>query len=140
MWRWSQQYQAQLTGQALPEMMELIDWLKNHIPSDDADPSAIRISHGDYRWGSMFTALPCKPYQCFTCYGLCLIRHDKLVADCDSCSLLSLGFNLNTAIGYEGTSALSHCCDCTLATYMLECCKHRGVCLLLQVLALLLLF
>lgn len=51
-WRWSQQYQAQLTGQALPEMMQLIDWLKTHIPPDDSDPSAARISHGDYRWGS----------------------------------------------------------------------------------------
>jgi len=33
----------------LPEMMELIDWLKNHIPADDSDPSVGRISHGDYR-------------------------------------------------------------------------------------------
>ena len=48
-WRWSQQYQAQLTGQALPEMTELIDWLKNHIPADDSDASVGRISHGDYR-------------------------------------------------------------------------------------------
>lgn len=50
-WRWSQQYQAQLTGQALLEMMQLIDWLKTHIPPDDSDPSSARISHGDYRWG-----------------------------------------------------------------------------------------
>lgn len=50
MWRWSQQYQAQLTGEALPEMMELIGWLKAHIPADDNDPSVGRISHGDYRF------------------------------------------------------------------------------------------
>ena len=48
-WRWSQQYQAQLTGQALPEMVELIDWLKTHIPPDDSNASVSRISHGDYR-------------------------------------------------------------------------------------------
>lgn len=50
-WRWSQQYQVQLTGKALPEMMELIGWLKAHIPADDNDPSVGRISHGDYRCG-----------------------------------------------------------------------------------------
>ncbi|DBB17063.1 TPA: hypothetical protein ACH3X3_014151 [Trebouxia sp. C0006] len=55
-WRWSQQYQAQLTGQALPEMMELIDWLKNHIPADDSDPSVGRISHGDYRIDNLIYA------------------------------------------------------------------------------------
>lgn len=49
-WRWSQQYQAQLTGQALPEMMQLIGWLKDHIPADDNDPTVTRISHGDYRY------------------------------------------------------------------------------------------
>ncbi|DBA81262.1 TPA: hypothetical protein ACH3X2_006887 [Trebouxia sp. C0005] len=55
-WRWSQQYQAQLTGQALPEMMELIDWLKTHIPADDSDPSVGRISHGDYRIDNLIYA------------------------------------------------------------------------------------
>ena len=43
MWRWSQQYQAQLTGHALPDMVQLIDWLKNHIPADDSDPSVGRV-------------------------------------------------------------------------------------------------
>ena len=52
-WRWSQQYQAQLTGEALPEMMELIGWLKANIPADDNDPSVGRISHGDYRCAAL---------------------------------------------------------------------------------------
>ncbi|KAL3143656.1 hypothetical protein ABBQ38_002451 [Trebouxia sp. C0009 RCD-2024] len=55
-WRWSQQYQAQLTGQALLEMMQLIDWLKTHIPPDDSDPSSARISHGDYRIDNLIYA------------------------------------------------------------------------------------
>ena len=33
-------------------MIQLIDWLKGHIPPDDSDPSAVRISHGDYRCAS----------------------------------------------------------------------------------------
>ena len=52
-WRWSQQYQAQLAGKALPEMTQLIDWLQRHIPPDDSDPTTVRISHGDYRCSSL---------------------------------------------------------------------------------------
>lgn len=59
-WRWSQQYQAQLTGEALPEMMELIGWLKGHIPADDSDPSVGRISHGDYRYAQSSNGVCCR--------------------------------------------------------------------------------
>lgn len=48
-WRWAQQYRSQLTGPPLPLMSALISWLEAHIPAEDTDPSATRISHGDFR-------------------------------------------------------------------------------------------
>ncbi|KAK9918804.1 hypothetical protein WJX75_007054 [Coccomyxa subellipsoidea] len=48
-WRWAQQYRSQLTGPPLPQMTALIAWLEAHIPAEDGDPSATRISHGDFR-------------------------------------------------------------------------------------------
>lgn len=48
-WRWSQQYRSQVLGEPLPEMSALAAWLGAHVPDQDADPSATRISHGDYR-------------------------------------------------------------------------------------------
>ncbi|EIE24888.1 acyl-CoA dehydrogenase NM domain-like protein [Coccomyxa subellipsoidea C-169] len=48
-WRWAQQYRSQLTGPPLPQMAALISWLEAHIPPEDGDPSATRISHGDFR-------------------------------------------------------------------------------------------
>ena len=60
-------------GPALPQMMELIDWLKSHIPADDADPSVGRISHGDYR---------CMAYMCSICQQQACNQH--------GCRLLSV--------------------------------------------------
>ena len=48
-WRWKQQYMAQLDGEPLPEMMRLFHWLEAHIPPGDSDPSETRIAHGDFR-------------------------------------------------------------------------------------------
>ena len=48
-WRWAQQYRAQLTGPPLPEMACLVKWLQAHVPGEDADPAHTRISHGDFR-------------------------------------------------------------------------------------------
>ena len=49
-WRWKQQYMAQLDADPLPEMQQLIQWLETHVPAADSDPSQTRISHGDYRY------------------------------------------------------------------------------------------
>lgn len=48
-WRWSQQYYSQLKAEPLPEMADLIQWLKEHIPEDDNYASVTRVSHGDFR-------------------------------------------------------------------------------------------
>ncbi|KAK9814257.1 hypothetical protein WJX72_003022 [[Myrmecia] bisecta] len=48
-WRWKQQYLAQVQGQPLPQMQSLIAWLETHIPESDGNASVTRISHGDYR-------------------------------------------------------------------------------------------
>ena len=48
-WRWSQQYRSQVLGEPLAEMGALAAWLGAHVPDQDADPAATRISHGDYR-------------------------------------------------------------------------------------------
>lgn len=49
-WRWSQQYHAQLSGPAMPEMIKLHKWLQANIPAADADESQTRISHGDFKY------------------------------------------------------------------------------------------
>ncbi len=47
--RWSKQYKASQTEQ-IDAMDRLIEWLPQHIPSDDAaDANATSIVHGDYR-------------------------------------------------------------------------------------------
>ncbi|KAK9844638.1 hypothetical protein WJX74_005074 [Apatococcus lobatus] len=48
-WRWKQQYMAQLDAEPLQEMQQLIQWLETHVPAADSNPSETRISHGDYR-------------------------------------------------------------------------------------------
>ncbi|KAK9865825.1 hypothetical protein WJX84_007338 [Apatococcus fuscideae] len=48
-WRWKQQYLAQLDAEPLQEMQQLIQWLESHVPAADSDPAQTRISHGDYR-------------------------------------------------------------------------------------------
>ncbi|KAK9800301.1 hypothetical protein WJX73_008428 [Symbiochloris irregularis] len=48
-WRWGQQYHAQLQGPPMPEMTELHTWLKANIPASDTDASQTRISHGDFK-------------------------------------------------------------------------------------------
>lgn len=48
-WRWAQQYRAQLAGPPLPEMTRLVAWLEQHVPAEDADVAHTRISHGDFR-------------------------------------------------------------------------------------------
>ena len=42
---WVQQYEASKTG-AMPEMDELIEWLKAHVPADDG---VVALTHGDFR-------------------------------------------------------------------------------------------
>ncbi|DBA75358.1 TPA: hypothetical protein ACH3X1_010626 [Trebouxia sp. C0004] len=106
-WRWSQQYQAQLTGQALPEVMELIDWLKNHIPADDNDPSVGRISHGDYSYVFYLQLLCVLLHDVEKVLRLCsLILHqqawiDNLIyaPDTTDCVLALLDWELST-LGY----------------------------------------
>lgn len=56
-WRWKQQYMAQLDAEPLPEMQQLIQWLESHVPAADRDPSQTRISHGDYRYATPSTSL-----------------------------------------------------------------------------------
>ena len=48
-WRWKQQYLAQVAGKPMPELLQLASWLEGNIPPCDADPATTRISHGDYR-------------------------------------------------------------------------------------------
>ena len=48
-WRWSQQYLAQLSGPPMPEMVRLQKWLQANIPTADSDATQTRISHGDYK-------------------------------------------------------------------------------------------
>lgn len=48
-WRWSRQYAAQLDGEPLPEMQQVMQWLEHNIPQSDSDASVTRISHGDYK-------------------------------------------------------------------------------------------
>lgn len=95
-WRWSQQYQAQLTGEALPEMIQLIDWLKNHIPPDDSDPNCVRISHGDYR-----------------CNALALLASEP-------CSKVCLHLQIGTAVAASANDASKHrrelCCNVHMTT------------------------
>lgn len=48
-WRWAQQYRAQLSGEPMPEMMQLHAWLQANVPASDDDASQTRIAHGDYK-------------------------------------------------------------------------------------------
>lgn len=50
--RWRSQYEASKTGE-LPAMDNLMDWLDEHIPQDDA----AAIAHGDYRLGNLLLAM-----------------------------------------------------------------------------------
>lgn len=49
--RWARQYHLSVQAGAAPlrEVMALIDWLQGHIPANDDDASASRLSHGDFR-------------------------------------------------------------------------------------------
>lgn len=43
--RWAQQYEASKTG-SMPDMDQLIAWLKTHVPPDDG---VVTLTHGDFR-------------------------------------------------------------------------------------------
>jgi aminoglycoside phosphotransferase (APT) family kinase protein len=55
-WRWAQQYRAQLKGEPLKEMEAAIAWLQSNIPASDGDASAGRIAHGDFRMDNLIYA------------------------------------------------------------------------------------
>jgi hypothetical protein len=81
-WRWRQQYLAQLRGQPLPEMVHLIQWLEDHIPQSDSDTQVTCVSHGDYRHASLTpkslsgssSALNQKPFFSVICSSLIIER------------------------------------------------------------------
>jgi aminoglycoside phosphotransferase (APT) family kinase protein len=48
--RWRRQYHAaSATGERLPEMDKLVEWLPSHIPAAARDPRMISLVHGDFR-------------------------------------------------------------------------------------------
>lgn len=48
--RWTTQYHVAIADTAaLPEVLQLIEWLEGHIPAGDKSPSQPAVVHGDYR-------------------------------------------------------------------------------------------
>lgn len=50
--RWAKQYLASTgEGKSLrnPKMLELIDWLRQHIPAEDTSSTTAGLVHGDFR-------------------------------------------------------------------------------------------
>ncbi|MEW5319027.1 MAG: hypothetical protein WDW38_010203 [Sanguina aurantia] len=48
--RWTTQYHVAIADTAaLPEVLQLIEWLEGHIPAGDRSPSQPAVVHGDYR-------------------------------------------------------------------------------------------
>ncbi|GAB4815191.1 hypothetical protein N2152v2_002237 [Parachlorella kessleri] len=55
-WRWGQQYLKSVQGEPMTEMVRLMQWLENHIPAGDDNPSVTRISHGDFSLDKLVAA------------------------------------------------------------------------------------
>ncbi|KAF5842762.1 kinase-like domain-containing protein [Dunaliella salina] len=53
--RWTKQYNASVT-EPMPEVLRLVEWLKDHVPPEDLNPERPSICHGDFRLDNLMFA------------------------------------------------------------------------------------
>nr|AWK67838.1 ACD [Dunaliella tertiolecta] len=53
--RWTQQYNASV-AEPMPEVLRLVEWLKDHVPPEDLNPERPSICHGDFRLDNLMFA------------------------------------------------------------------------------------